>query len=88
MLYTINFATIGVRYYILNESIASCCFMGNGRNYSPVLILRWQKIYLSSFSSLIFSFGEGLPSNSFEIAAALSRITFSISTATLGFFSK
>ena len=44
--------------------------------------------YLSSFSSLIFSFDEGFPSNSLEIAAASSRIIFSISAATLGFFSR
>ena len=45
-----------------------------------------RRFTLSSLSSLIFSFGEGFPSNSLVIAAALSRIIFSISTATSGFF--
>jgi len=36
-MYTIKFSTTGVRHYILNESITSCCFMGNGRIKSPVI---------------------------------------------------
>jgi hypothetical protein len=38
--------------------------------------------------SLIFSFGVGFPSRAAEIAVAFSLITFSISSATLGFCSR